>query len=228
MCTFSKKTLPLFPQKRRCKCAVVGSPGVGKTTLIDACKQHHAQTFASTAEVGSAPLPSGEATAVDEREGCLVEVVVSPWVVQLALVESVGDPDPTPNFTTRTLTGSVSVILLCFSLRDRDTFECIRTKWHPELDHHAFGIPIVLVGVESGSGTGEPVTRAECCQLAREIPAVKRVFELSRADSGVQCRSVQTSSSKGETRDCSLGQLLADVCELGLGLGHRSVACSTL
>jgi Ras-related C3 botulinum toxin substrate 1 len=49
------------------------------------------------------------------------------------------------------------VFMLSFAIDNRISFENVRNKWYPELQHHAQGVPIVLVGTklescESGRG----------------------------------------------------------------------------
>ncbi|KAJ3120549.1 Rho GTPase protein rac1 [Nowakowskiella sp. JEL0407] len=40
------------------------------------------------------------------------------------------------------------VFLICFSLVSPPSFENVRTKWYPEISHHAPNTPIILVGTK--------------------------------------------------------------------------------
>jgi len=61
------------------------------------------------------------------------------------------------------------VFLICFDVADRHSFENVRTKWQPELAHHAPGVPFVVVGCKldlrdenkAAVGTHEAVALAE-------------------------------------------------------------------
>ena len=44
-----------------------------------------------------------------------------------------------------------NVFLLCFSLSSQTSFESLKSKWLPELKHHAPRVPILLVGCKSGN-----------------------------------------------------------------------------
>merc|ERR1719420_1142809 len=41
------------------------------------------------------------------------------------------------------------VFLVCFSVISNSSFENVKTKWVPEIQHHAPGVPIILVGTKS-------------------------------------------------------------------------------
>merc|ERR1712048_918357 len=41
------------------------------------------------------------------------------------------------------------VFLVCFSVISSASFENVKTKWVPEIQHHAPGVPILLVGTKS-------------------------------------------------------------------------------
>ncbi|CAD6585870.1 MAG: Rho GTPase protein rac1, partial [Cyphobasidiales sp. Tagirdzhanova-0007] len=40
------------------------------------------------------------------------------------------------------------VFLICFSLVSPPSFENVKTKWYPEIQHHAPNIPVILVGTK--------------------------------------------------------------------------------
>merc|ERR1712186_110654 len=41
------------------------------------------------------------------------------------------------------------VFLVCFSVISSSSFENVKTKWVPEIQHHAPNVPILLVGTKS-------------------------------------------------------------------------------
>ena len=41
------------------------------------------------------------------------------------------------------------VFLICFSIISPQSFENVKSKWWPEIQHHAPGVPIILVGTKS-------------------------------------------------------------------------------
>merc|ERR1712224_276319 len=40
------------------------------------------------------------------------------------------------------------VFLICFSIISPASFENVKTKWYPEIQHHAPGVPFILVGTK--------------------------------------------------------------------------------
>jgi Ras-related C3 botulinum toxin substrate 1 len=77
------------------------------------------------------------------------------------------------------------VFLICFSIVSPPSFDNVKAKWHPEIDHHAPNIPIILVGTkldlrEDGatleslrSKRMEPVSYEQALVCAKEIRAYK-------------------------------------------------------
>merc|ERR1712137_1047688 len=73
------------------------------------------------------------------------------------------------------------VVILCFSLVNESTFESIREKWNPEINHYIEGIPKILVGTkldmreqkitDSSLTKYEEITTEEGHELADEIGA---------------------------------------------------------
>jgi GTPase SAR1 family protein len=81
-----------------------------------------------------------------------------------------------------------SIFLVCFNVVDPESFENIREKWIPELREHApYGVPIILVGLQSdqrnivdvkcklGSRGKRPIKYEEGESLAKKIGARKYV-----------------------------------------------------
>eukprot|EP00339_Tiarina_fusa_P027705 CAMPEP_0117025536 /NCGR_PEP_ID=MMETSP0472-20121206/18857_1 /TAXON_ID=693140 ORGANISM="Tiarina fusus, Strain LIS" /NCGR_SAMPLE_ID=MMETSP0472 /ASSEMBLY_ACC=CAM_ASM_000603 /LENGTH=330 /DNA_ID=CAMNT_0004732285 /DNA_START=12 /DNA_END=1004 /DNA_ORIENTATION=+ len=77
------------------------------------------------------------------------------------------------------------VVVLCFSLVSESTFESIRVKWNPEINHYLEDVPKVLVGtkldmreqkIKDGSCLKyEEITTEEGQDLAKEIGAIAYV-----------------------------------------------------
>lgn len=77
------------------------------------------------------------------------------------------------------------VFLICFSLVSPPSFENVRTKWWPEISHHAPNIPTILVGTKLDLREDpetiaklrdrrmQPITYAQGNQMARDIRANK-------------------------------------------------------
>merc|ERR1711964_27331 len=77
------------------------------------------------------------------------------------------------------------VFLVCFSIISQASFENVRTKWVPEITHHAPNVPIILVGTKSDLRSDHEtiqnlqakgammVQNNQAQQLAQEIGAVK-------------------------------------------------------
>lgn len=41
------------------------------------------------------------------------------------------------------------IFLICYAVTSRTSFENVTSKWHPEINHHAPGVPFILVGTKS-------------------------------------------------------------------------------
>lgn len=77
------------------------------------------------------------------------------------------------------------VFIICFSLVSPASFENVKTKWYPEITHHAPGTPIILVGTKLDlredrdtvdklrEKRQSPISYAQGLQCAKEINAVK-------------------------------------------------------
>lgn len=76
---------------------------------------------------------------------------------------------------------NTNVFLVCFSVVNRDSFQNVKDVWKIELDKHASGVPIMLVGtkvdlrddanmVQELEGKSQsPVTEAEAKELQKQI-----------------------------------------------------------
>lgn len=77
------------------------------------------------------------------------------------------------------------VFLICFSLVSPPSFENVKTKWHPEVSHHAPETPTILVGTKldlrEDRETVEklkekrqmPISYTQGVQCAKDIKALK-------------------------------------------------------
>ena len=79
------------------------------------------------------------------------------------------------------------VFLICFAITSLSSFENVKSKWWPEIQHHAPGVPFILVGTKLdlrsdpetikklGEKMQQPVSEQKGNQLAQEIGAWKYV-----------------------------------------------------
>jgi Ras-related C3 botulinum toxin substrate 1 len=77
------------------------------------------------------------------------------------------------------------VFLICFSIVSPPSFDNVKAKWYPEIEHHAPGVPIILVGTkldlreDRATADGlrskkmEPVSYEQALSVAKEIRAHK-------------------------------------------------------
>ena len=88
--------------------------------------------------------------------------------------------------------------MVCFSLTNPTSLDNVRTKWHPEIQLHEAGVPLVLVGTKLDlredpqiqkklEAEGQsPVTREQGLEVAKKIRAYAYVECSAKTQTGLK------------------------------------------
>ncbi|XP_067687391.1 rho-related protein racA-like [Haliotis asinina] len=122
---------------KKIKLVVVGDGGVGKSCLL----------IAYTTD----SFPSGYIPTVFDNYSC--DVTVGGETVNLGLWDTGGQEDYD---RLRPLSyPETDVFLVCFDIKNRTSFENIRDKWYPEVQHYCPNTPKILVGCKTDLRRGD-------------------------------------------------------------------------
>ncbi|KAG7117791.1 Rho-related protein rac1A like [Verticillium longisporum] len=136
------------PGVQSLKCVVTGDGAVGKTCLLI--------SYTTNAFPGEY-IP----TVFDNYSA---SVMVDGKPISLGLWDTAGQEDYD---RLRPLSyPQTDVFLICFSIVSPPSFDNVKAKWYPEIDHHAPNIPIILKRME-------PVSYDQALVCAKEIRAHK-------------------------------------------------------
>ncbi|KAJ7359168.1 cell division cycle 42, partial [Mycena albidolilacea] len=150
------------------KLVVVGDHAVGKTSLLIS---HTKQKFPGY-------IPSVLDCWVDSA-------VVGGDTYRLGLFDTVGQPEY--NISRPLTYPYTNVFLVCFSVQSPASFQSVKRKWFPELQHLCPRVPCILVAtqvdlrydqetVQRMAGLGQfPVTTAQGERMAQEVGAMRYI-----------------------------------------------------
>eukprot|EP00695_Tsukubamonas_globosa_P001765 TRINITY_DN283_c0_g1_i1.p1 TRINITY_DN283_c0_g1~~TRINITY_DN283_c0_g1_i1.p1 ORF type:complete len:196 (-),score=52.84 TRINITY_DN283_c0_g1_i1:76-663(-) len=162
------------------KCVVVGDGAVGKTCMLISYANN---TF-----------PEDYVPTVFDNYNA--NVMVEGRTVSLGLWDTAGQEDY-DRLRPLSYPGT-DVFLICFSVVNPSSYENVRSKWYPEIKHHAPSKPIILVGTKidlredptmiakMAEKRIEPITLEQGQALAREIGAVDFIECSARTQKGLK------------------------------------------
>ncbi|POI22499.1 hypothetical protein CIB84_013754 [Bambusicola thoracicus] len=146
---------PPEPTVAEIKAVVVGDGGCGKTSLL--------MVFAR------GDFPKVYVPTVFEKYTASFRIRGKP--AKIHLWDTAGQEDYD---RLRPLSYSdTNVVLICFDVTSRSSYDNILTKWYPEVNHFCKGVPVLLVGCKTDlrQGHHDSVTFLEGEAMARQVQA---------------------------------------------------------
>jgi len=127
--------------------------------------------------------PMGQTLTYPRFDNYSASVMVDGKPISLGLWDTAGQEDYD---RLRPLSyPQTDVFLICFSIVSPPSFDNVKAKWFPEIEHHAPNVPIILVGTKLDlredrstieglrAKRMEPVSYEQALQVSREIRAHK-------------------------------------------------------
>jgi len=160
------------------KCVVVGDGAVGKTCLLI--------SYTTNAFPGEY-IP----TVFDNYSA---NVMVDGKPVNLGLWDTAGQEDYD---RLRPLSyPQTDVFLICYSVTSPSSFENVKSKWFPEIQHHAPGVPIILVGTKEDL-RNDPSTLQRMREKGLTPVAVQAAQQMAAQIGAVNCLSCSALTQEG-------------------------------
>jgi len=162
---------------KRVKLVVVGDGAVGKTSLL---------IRYATGEFPTEYLPT-------VFENYTAQMKRDKETILLHLWDTAGQEDY-DRLRPLSYPGA-DVVLLCFSTINNASYEAIKEKWAPEVQHYIPNVPIILVGTkvdlrelktpDPNTGKFEPITKEKGEALGKEVGVIKYMEICSKTGQGV-------------------------------------------
>ncbi|KAJ5162352.1 Small GTPase superfamily Rho type [Penicillium capsulatum] len=180
------------PATQSLKCVVTGDGAVGKTCLLisyttNAFPGEYIPTVFVCPQLSSPPSQSSQIIRLTPTgysfDNYTASVMVDGRPISLGLWDTAGQEDYD---RLRPLSyPQTDVFLICFSIVSPPSFDNVKAKWYPEIEHHAPSVPIILVGTKLDlrddrtttdalrARKMEPVSYEQALTVAKEIRAHK-------------------------------------------------------
>mmetsp|Transcript_25165 Transcript_25165/g.51190 ORF Transcript_25165/g.51190 Transcript_25165/m.51190 type:complete len:184 (+) Transcript_25165:88-639(+) len=178
------------------KCVVCGDGAVGKTCMLISYTTNS--------------FPEDYIPTVFDNYSA--NVMVDNRQIQLGLWDTAGQEDYD---RLRPLSyPSTDVFLICFSVDTETSYQNVKSKWLPEIEFHAPGVPIILVGtkVDMRTDSKDFVSKTMGENLKEEMGAYKYVECSARTQEGlkqvfdeaIRCVLVSQSNAGNKKKKCAI------------------------